>query len=187
MSSHCLQPWKHGSSPLKGERAHPTYTVNFIQSLARARRALLLFYNPAYSSLILRQTPAPEWWLLPVASHPDKGALQMQPSAPVPLLLHFPPLAFVPLATLYAFLTSFLLPPTLKPGFRKSRLKRALVLLSFPSCVAAYVNKATEICIGWHSQKPGEPFTRNFIGYVFRLDAFPVWLSLNGVRLQSGS
>lgn len=109
MSSHCLQPWKHGSSPLKGERAHPTYTVNFIQSLARARRALLLFYNPAYSSLILRQTPAPEWWLLPVASHPDKGALQMQTLSACTPAPPFPPFSLRPSGHPLCFLNQ--LPP----------------------------------------------------------------------------
>lgn len=148
------------------------------------QKSPVLFYNPAYSSQILGLLYL-NGGCMPFAPCPDGGLCKPQP--PGPVLLHLPPLSPCPSTTLYAFLSSFLLPPTLKPAFRKFRLKRALVLLSFPSCIAAYVNKAMEICIGWHSQKPGKPSTRNFIGYAFTLDAFSVWLSLNWGRLQSGS
>lgn len=150
------------------------------------QKSPVLFYNPAYSSQILRLLYL-NGGCMPFAPCPDGELCKPKPPGPVPLYRLSPSLALVPPATLYAFLSSFLLPPTLKAGFGKFRLKRALVLLSFPSCIAAYVNKAMEICIGWHSQKPGKPSTRNFIGYAFTLDAFSVWPSLHWGRLQSGA
>jgi hypothetical protein len=51
-------------------------------------------------------------------------------------------LALTPQATLYTFLTGFLpLPPTLRPGIQKDQTQRALVLLSLPCFIAAYVNR----------------------------------------------
>lgn len=75
-------------------------------------------------------------------------------------------------ATLFAFLTQL----SSRPGIHKARLKRALVLLSSPCRIAAYVNIATKICIGLCSQKPGKNSDRNFMCSTFIVDSFSVGL-----------
>lgn len=88
-----------------------------------------------------------------------------------------PPFTLTQQAALYAFLTGFLHLPRRSLGLKMVRLKRTLVLLSFSYCIAAYVNKATKICIGWCSQKPGKKAARNlFLGCALIMDAFSVWL-----------
>lgn len=100
--------------------------------------------------------------------HPpsNRGALQAWVSRPA-LSTSFPPFGPGPSGHPLCFLSR--LPPAshTEAWIRKVQTQRALVLLSFPPCIAAYVNRATEICIGWCSQKPGKPSARNVIGYAF--------------------
>lgn len=129
-----MHPGRLSPSQLRGRRENPACAADPSHSVS-GQKSLLLFYNSAHSLQILRLLYLNGCCRLlyppPFPTPHQIGELCKLGSPGLHSAPPFPALALAPLATLCAFLAGFLLPPTLKPGFGKSRLKGLLFYYRF--------------------------------------------------------